>query len=122
MGLDMYLSEKESKKHVAYWRKSNQIHNWFVNKIQDGKDDCEEYDVKLHELKELYSTCYNVLKRKDDDYSELVLPTKSGFFFGSTDYDDSYYDDIDSTMKMLSDYVNNEEYDDDFKFVYSSSW
>ena len=26
--------------NVAYWRKFNALHNWFVNNIQDGKDDC----------------------------------------------------------------------------------
>ena len=25
---------------AAYWRKANQIHNWFVENIQDGEDDC----------------------------------------------------------------------------------
>ena len=25
---------------VGYWRKANQIHNWFVENVQDGEDDC----------------------------------------------------------------------------------
>jgi hypothetical protein len=25
---------------VAYWRKQNAIHKWFVDKVQSGNDDC----------------------------------------------------------------------------------
>ena len=27
-------------KEVMYWRKANYIHNWFVENIQNGSDDC----------------------------------------------------------------------------------
>lgn len=27
---------------VAYWRKANQIHDWFVKNVQDGIDECQE--------------------------------------------------------------------------------
>ena len=30
---------------VAYWRKANAIHKWFVDHVQDGVDDCGEYYV-----------------------------------------------------------------------------
>ena len=26
---------------VAYWRKANAIHAWFVNELADGKDECQ---------------------------------------------------------------------------------
>lgn len=31
---------------VAYWRKANQIHRWFVDNVQNGKDDCRDYDLE----------------------------------------------------------------------------
>jgi len=40
----------------AYWRKANQIHNWFVDNVQGGDDDCREYGVSIEHLKELLST------------------------------------------------------------------
>ena len=35
---------------VGYWRKANAIHNWFVNNIQNGKDDCRRYEVSKENL------------------------------------------------------------------------
>ena len=34
---DSYIVRTEA----GYWRKANQIHGWFVNKCQDGVDDCQ---------------------------------------------------------------------------------
>ena len=42
------------KAEIGYWRKANQIHYesghqihaWFVKNVQDGEDDCGEYDVE----------------------------------------------------------------------------
>ena len=38
---------------AGYWRKANHIHQWFVENIQDGNDDCCEYYVPRERLKEL---------------------------------------------------------------------
>ena len=40
-----YIEEK-----VGYWRKANQIHKWFVDNIQAGKDDCGYYPVTSENL------------------------------------------------------------------------
>ncbi len=52
---------------VITWRKSNQIHRWFVENVQDGNDDCHSYYVSSDQLKQLLGTCRKVL-----DASELV--------------------------------------------------
>lgn len=64
-----------TESEVAYWRKANAIHKWFVDNVQDGKDDCREYDVDLDNLEELRGTCVRlltemkgkVLKVRDED-------------------------------------------------------
>ena len=45
---------------VGYWRKANHIHKWFVNNVQDGKDDCGEYYVSEEDLKKLLELCKKV--------------------------------------------------------------
>ena len=40
-------------KHIAYWRKANQVHQWFVDNCQDGKDDCGTHYVPRKKLQEL---------------------------------------------------------------------
>ena len=100
----------------AYWRKANQIHQWFVDHIQDGNDDCRDYEVSGEKLLELVELCKQVLNRKDEEFSKGTLPTQAGFFFGSTDYDDYYYEDLESTIKQLENVHPDEVY------TYSSSW
>lgn len=46
---------------IGYWRKANAIHNWFVNNVQDGKDECQEAYVSREQLKELLGICQKVV-------------------------------------------------------------
>lgn len=48
---------------VAYWRKANAIHKWFVDNVQDGEDNCQESDIDINTLKRLRDTCLEVFKR-----------------------------------------------------------
>lgn len=109
------LSKLESvTERVAYWRKANQIHNWFVQNVQNGKDDCGRYYVSYEKLKELVSLCKKVLR--NHSLAEELLPTTSGFFFGSTDIDEYYFEDLKNTVEQLKDIDENSEY------YYESSW
>ena len=106
---------------VGYWRKANQIHRWFVENIQDGNDDCKEYWVPAHKLHELYNICKKVLR--NHKLAPELLPTQSGFFFGGTDYDEYYFEDIKQTIDILKPVIketSTDEYVGDF--YYSSSW
>jgi len=101
---------------AGYWRKANSIHKWFVNNVQKGNDDCGEYYVSKDKLQELLSLCNTVLD--NPEHSSSVLPTTSGFFFGSTEYDHYYLEDIKYTAEMLEECIN----DDEAGYYYSSSW
>ena len=63
---------------MGYWRKSNQIHNWFVDNVQDGEDNCSAYYVSREQLEELKELCIQVLANKE--LAEDLLPTGAGFF------------------------------------------
>ena len=102
---------------AGYWRKANQIHNWFVQNVQDGVDECQEAYVSREHLKELRETCQKVLD--NHDLAESLLPTASGFFFGGTEYDDWYFNDIEDTIKIIDDAL---AMPDNWDFNYRSSW
>lgn len=51
------------EEQVAYWRKANAIHGWFVDNVQDGKDDCGDYYVGMETLKELHKVCDDILSK-----------------------------------------------------------
>lgn len=83
--------------NIAYWRKANCIHNWFVKNVQGGVDECQVSPVSREQLETLRDLCEKVLVERDAS----LLPPKSGFFFGSTDVDDWYWSDVAKTAKAL---------------------
>jgi hypothetical protein len=105
--------------NVAYWRKANAIHGWFVRECQGGKDECQESYVSVEKLKELRGRCERVLK--DRTQAPELLPTEGGFFFGSTDYDENYMEDLKLTVEQL-DYILKTFVGEGFSFYYQSSW
>lgn len=173
MGLDMYLEaeyfiwsqEKENIKiegldlhgfkpekiviQVGYWRKENAIHKWFVENIQDGKDECERTFVSRDQLKQLKEDCKKVLKSSklikgtvingykfseegqkipiyengkkvvDSSIAEQKLPTQSGFFFGGTDYGEWYINGLKATVKIIDKTLKLPK---NWDFYYHSSW
>lgn len=132
-----------------YWRKANAIHAWFVHNVQEGNDDCGDYYVSREQLQKLLDTVTKVLEAsklikgkiqngssfkngqetpimEDGEFIEdptvagKLLPTQSGFFFGGTDYDQYYYQDLEYTKSELERILANP--DDGGNFEYHSSW
>jgi hypothetical protein len=108
---------------VAYWRKANHIHEWFVQNVQSGQDDCGSYYVSTEQLRELIEICQNsldylsTLKYETDDSGfktfkgvdeSKLLPTVQGFFFGSTDYDEYYEEQLNYTISTLKNAVQKD--------------
>ena len=99
---------------VCYWRKANAIHRWFVDNCADGVDDCKPVYVPYEKLVELRDICKQIMA--DHSKAKELLPTQSGFFFGSTDYDEWYYQDIEKTAAALT------NIEDGVSYEYQASW
>ena len=143
------------EEEVCYWRKANQIHKWFVDNIQDCNDDCRSYYVRVQDLENLLKVCKKVKEKAilkegkvkvgetlkegkwepnlvDGKYIEnieeiaKILPTSSGCFFGSIDYDEFYMDNIEYTIKELEKIIAEEKDLNSMgfysEFEYQSSW
>lgn len=114
----------EINEMVGYWRKANQIHKWFVDNIQEGVDDCGTYNVGIEDLKKLKSDCQKALQNKKD--AAKILPTQRGFFFGGTDIDDYYFQELEETIEICDLCISEYEVEKDFypspSFTYHSSW
>ena len=117
VGLPTDSKVKTITVEAGYWRKSNQIHNWFVQNVQSGKDECQETYVSREQLKELREVCQKVLN--NNELAEQLLPTASGFFFGATEYDQRYFNDLEETIKIID---NALKMPDQWDFNYRSSW
>lgn len=111
-----YITEE-----VMYWRKFNALHNWMVNHCGDGVDECQRIYVSNDDLVDLY----NILKEVsvNHDKAEELLPTVSGFFFGGTEYDEYYFDQVENTIKELRPYIQDiHEGSSSTDFIYQASW
>ena len=136
---------------VAYWRKANAIHKWFVDHVQDGEDDCGYHDeVSKDVLEELKDACATVLQNAvlthgrikngerlnggewepiyedglvvaNPEVCEETLPTESGFFFGGTQYNEWYIADIKETFEVCCKLLGETDFDK-FVLYYRSSW
>ena len=121
---------------IADWRKANSIHQWFVENIQDGEDDCGFHrEVTESDLESLLETCKTVLEScvlidgddgdfkvvEDSSVAEELLPTQSGFFFGGTSYDEWYVEDIKYTIEIIEKILKETDFDL-YAIYYCSSW
>ena len=135
---------------VAYWRKANAIHNWFVNNCGGGIDECQIMEISKEQLEELLKVAQRVKDScmmvkgkvvngyqdvngewipmmedgkiiKDTSVAEELLPTTKGFFFGSTDYDQWYLEDIENTIKQISEILKTTDFDKEY-VTYKASW
>ncbi len=134
----------EISENVAYWRKANQIHKWFVENIQGGEDDCGEYYVRVEYLQKLVEECNVMINKLNNtpkikktlldwdkkeyevevydikEYDNISLPTQKGFFFGNTEYDEWYLRELQDTVAQLTPLIKEGE--GIGSFYYSSSW
>lgn len=109
---------------VAYWRKFNAIHGWFVNKCADGVDECQKINVSVEKLKELLETLtkvYDLLKNYELDFGKVDEEVRKLFFFGSTDIDEYFYQDVKETIDILTKLLD-EETDGFVEYYYQASW
>jgi len=107
---------------IMQWRKANQIHKWFVDNVQDGEDDCREYYVDEEQCKELLRLCNIVIDNRGNlKKTQETLPPQSGFFFGSTEVDEYYYEDIKETAIALKAVLDSDLHAN-LEIYYSSSW
>lgn len=138
----------EIVERVGQWRKANQIHQWFVEHVQEGKDNCGEYYVSPMKMQELLDAVNAVLAGsklvngkvkngekltpgspkwipilekgkivKDPSVAIKILPTTSGFFFGGTEYDQYYIQNLRETKQILENALK-----ENGEYYYSSSW
>lgn len=104
------------KNQVGYWRKANAIHAWFIHNCADDVDDCTDVYVPLEKLTELRDICLAIIE--EPDRAEFMLPTQVGFFFGSSEYNEWYMEQIEYTVQVI-DYVLTLPYPN---IIYRASW
>jgi hypothetical protein len=133
----------EITEEVAYWRTFNALHGWFVNHCGNGEDNCQEMHVDSSSLEELLTTLKQVQEilnnsklvtktvndwkggsvevevyECEEQVTELLEPTE-GFFFGGTDIDEYYKEQVDETVEVLEELLSE---DSSGEYYYRASW
>jgi hypothetical protein len=105
---------------VGYWRKANAIHAWIVDNCADGVDECQRIYVSKDKAEELVALCKSVIS--DPSLASDLLPTASGFFFGSTDIDEWYLNDLKRTVQIFEKVLKASERGEVDSVIYQASW
>lgn len=112
MGLDIYFYKvKEERAEIGYFRKFNFLINYFGD-LKNRKS----IKITKKEVNELLDSCNIVLRAhkenpNDNTMAIKILPTCGGFFFGTTSYDEYYYEDV-KTVKEFIESRLLKEFDD----------
>ena len=105
--IDCYASGND-----MYYRKVNFLYAFFAEALTD-----EQCVVTKHDVETIISHCKEVLA--DHSLAEKLLPTQSGFFFGSTAYDEWYFKDVEFVLEQFTKYLEGWD-DDTIGWVYFS--
>ena len=104
---------------IWYGRKENHIHQWVI-------DTCEVTNIEGTNLQyieinpdKLLGDLTTVIKHPST--ADDILPTRSGFFFGDTEYDEYYFDSLTSLQEILL-LDKNSGYFDNCSYFYWSWW
>ena len=125
-----YFSWLSIFEDIGYWRKANQIHTFFVQECQGGVDECQLTKISQKKLNKLMSLCKQALALKEVYLNdgiiqgkgcEEILPTQSGFFFGGTEFNEWYFQDIEETIEIISKVLTETDFKTQTIF-YRSSW
>lgn len=102
---------------AAYWRKFNALHNWFVQRVQDGVDECQTSPIDEDTLVDLLDDINAVLNGEVVEDLEPV----SGFFFGSTEKDEWYAESMLEAKDTIEMLIKDTDFDK-YRLFYRASW
>lgn len=92
---------RKKTEEIGYFRKVNFLVKYFSDLGFDVENQTP-FKISKEDVQILLSRCEQVLK--DHSKAEELLPTMSGFFFGSTEYDDWYFEDV----KAVKEYIETQ--------------
>ena len=116
---DAYQKEMEAEnapefnpEEIGYFRKVNFLMQEFAY-----YGNCEYRDITREELETLQDKCTRLVACQDAELAKSLLPTSSGFFFGSTDYDEWYFSDVKEVLNWVNGVLDALE-DDEVVLMY----
>lgn len=105
-------ASRNDTERVGYMRKHNHLLPYFKY-----EDNCSDRFVSKSEVEAFIDDAKTVIShRYEDDAQEVaedLIPTESGFFFGSTEYDEYYYADLEEDIRIFEEILDNFDFNND---------
>lgn len=111
MGLDITITVKGTERD---FRKRNWLIPFVEKAIGSEVENCERYGLSKETMLDLLERIDKVLE--DHSLAEELLPTRSGFFYGHTEYDEWYFKDLQDAKEKLEEDVKSMDDDDSASF------
>lgn len=119
MGLDIFF-KKRVERELGYFRKVNFLVKYFTDLGFDVEHQIP-FEITIEDIEVLLKRCKQVLK--DHKLAPTLLPTMEGFFFGNTDYDEYYYQDIKEVRNFIEkDLIPEMKKLKDNESIYFETW
>jgi len=98
-------------------RKENHIQCYIEGEVGEVEN-CAYLPLQREHIERLVERLRQV--KYDHDLAGSLLPTQAGFFFGGTDYDEWYFNDVDEELMEFQKIL--ESWDDSSVYVYWAWW
>ena len=91
-----------------YFRKFNALVEWIENNV-GALENCEPLELGEDDIEGLQATLNDLTPENCD----VELPTCTGFFFGSQEYDDWYWENVEKAKQMCNDILEKTDWEKD---------
>lgn len=98
-------------------RKENHIHSYMEGEVGEVEN-CMLLRVEREHIERLVDRLARV--HADHEQAGALLPTQAGFFFGSTDFDEWYFSDVEAELKEFTAVL--EHWDPSSVYAYWAWW
>jgi hypothetical protein len=115
--VDALIDHKQEQ--IAYWRKANQIRGWFSELLGEESNGVCKGKVSKENIESLLNTCKQVLA--DHSLAEKLLSVTEGFFFGSYEYDEYYFEQIKETVEICERVLKEFDFNTNY-LIYDEWW
>lgn len=113
--------ETETRYQIGYFRKFNALHSYIVRTFANGEDNCQDIFLSQEDVVKIKAALDSVLETPTEESAKELLPTQSGFFFGGTDYDEFYFEDVKDAADLMQSFLDNFDFEN-YQLVYRASW
>ena len=114
--------QTETSYQIGYFRKFNALHSYIVKTFANGIDNCQDIILYKEDVEQIKKVLDEVLNAHQQvEKAKELLPTQSGFFFGGTDYDEYYFEDVKDAADLMQSFLDNFDFEK-YQLVYRASW